>query len=59
MRAGFAALDAQAQERVRALLPHHDAAILWEGEVAASGFNEDNHLPFGKAINVYGQGIPP
>lgn len=59
LRAGFAALDAQAQEQVRALLPHHDAVILWEGEVAASGFNEDDHLPFGKAINVYGLGTPP
>ena len=55
----FAALSPEAQTKVKALLPHFSAKILWSGDVPASGFNEENHLPFGKAINVYGEGTPP
>lgn len=59
LRKGFAALDSSAQDKVRALLPYDGASVLWEGDVRASRFNEDGHLPFGKAINVYGEGTPP
>ena len=59
LRASFDELDTTSQAQAKALLPHFTAKVLWEGEVPASGFNEDNHLPFGKAINVYGEGTPP
>ena len=59
LRASFAALDAAQQAAVRAHLPYDGAQILWSGDIPVSGFNEDNHLPYGKAINVYGQGTPP
>ncbi len=55
----FAALPADIQQQVRELLPYEGAGILWSGDIPASGFNEDDHLPFGRAINVYGQGTPP
>jgi glutathione S-transferase len=55
----YAALSDADQSKVRTLLPYDGAAILWPGEVPASHFNEDNHLPFGEAINVYGKGTPP
>ena len=59
LRACFAGLEEGAQARIKALLPYDGAAILWSGEVPASNYNADNHLPFGKAINVYGEGTPP
>jgi len=59
LRESFASLDEAARARVRALLPHFSAKVLWEGKVPKSGFNTNNHLPFGKAINVYGEGTPP
>lgn len=59
LRTGFAALGDEAKSAVRALLPYAGADILWAGEIPASGFNADNHLPYGKAINVYGEGTPP
>lgn len=59
LRKSFAALDAEAQSKIRDLLPYDGADVLWKGDLAASGFNEDGHLPFGKAINVYGDGTPP
>lgn len=59
LRLGFAALDRQQQAQVKAFLPYEGAEILWSGQVPASGFNTDDHLPFGAAINVYGKGTPP
>ncbi|MBO6944840.1 glutathione S-transferase N-terminal domain-containing protein [Altererythrobacter sp.] len=59
LRLAFAALDEADQREARALLTYEGAEILWSGEIPASHFNEDNHLPFGKAINVYGEGTPP
>lgn len=59
LREGFAALSPDEQAKVRSLLPHSPAEILWSGEVPSSGYNADNHLPFGEAINVYGKGTPP
>lgn len=59
LRAGFAELGSESQQTVKALLPFAGAEALWSGQVPSSGFNADNHLPYGKAINVYGDGTPP
>lgn len=59
LRERFAALNPEAQAKVKALLAYPDANILWQPSLdAKSGFNEDNHLPYGRAINVYGEGTP-
>ncbi len=59
LRHRFAALPDDAKAKVRELLPHEQAEIIWADELAAkSEFNVDNHLPFGKAINVYRDGTP-
>lgn len=60
LRKAFAKLSDTDASAVRALLPYAGAEVLWaEGLEACSDYNSDNHLPFGKAINVYGQGTPP
>lgn len=59
LRAAFSGLDPQSQAKVRDLLPYTEADILWrQGGDIASGYNQDGHLPYGKAINVYGNGTP-
>ncbi|MEO1476196.1 MAG: glutathione S-transferase N-terminal domain-containing protein [Pseudomonadota bacterium] len=59
LRASFAALSEADQDKVRALLPYSEAEILWRDTIEArSGYNEDGHLPYGPAINVYGEGTP-
>ncbi|MEM8918404.1 MAG: glutathione S-transferase family protein [Pseudomonadota bacterium] len=59
LRTRFADLDAPDQEKVKALLPYDQAQILWAGTWdIRSGFNADNHLPYGKAINVFRGGTP-
>ena len=55
----FGELDKSSQQKVRALLPYEHAELLWgEPPVRASEFNTDRHLPFGKAINVFKDGLP-
>ncbi|MEL6829580.1 MAG: glutathione S-transferase N-terminal domain-containing protein [Pseudomonadota bacterium] len=59
LRDAFASLDDVAANKVRALLPYPEADLLWTDTVPAkSDFNTDNHLPYGKAINVYEGGAP-
>lgn len=59
LRRRFALLSTEQQQRVQALLPHSQAEILWNGQVfAQSGYNEGDHLPFGKAMNVFNGGLP-
>jgi hypothetical protein len=59
LREAFAALTAEEQKCVRALLPHAPAEILWRDAIPAkSGYDEAREAPFNKAINVYGTGIP-
>lgn len=59
LREAFAALNAEAADKVRALLPYPEADLLWSDTVPAkSGFNADGHLPYGQAINVYDGGAP-
>ncbi len=59
LREHFQTLDANAQDQVKSLLPHTQAEILWrDGPDVRSGFDEDRHLPYGHAINVYGDGTP-
>ncbi len=59
LREALAVLASADQDSVRALLPYSQAEILWaESLPAASGYDSDNMLPFGKAINVYGDGTP-
>ena len=41
------------------ILLYPEADILWRKIFnPASGYNEDGHLPYGHAINVYGEGTP-
>lgn len=59
LREHFLSLDAGSQEAVRSLLPYPEAGILWDSSFnVASKYNEDRHLPYGHAINVYGDGTP-
>lgn len=59
LREHFQSLDTNSQDTIRSLLPHAEATILWDGGFdVASGYDEDRHLPYGHAINVYGQGTP-
>lgn len=59
LRDVFDALDAEAADRVRALLPYEGADLLWTDTIPAkSGYNADGHLPYGQAINVYEGGAP-
>lgn len=59
LREHFQALDAASQDQVKSRLPYAEAEILWrDGLQVQSGFDEDRHLPYGHAINVYGQGTP-
>jgi len=59
LREAFAGLAKADQTSVKKLLPHRQAEILWTTRIPAqSGYDADNHLPFGMAINVYGTGTP-
>ena len=59
LRDHFEALAASEQEAVRGLLPHPDAAILWdEGFRIESGYDPECTAPYNQAINVYGTGVP-
>ncbi len=59
LRKAFAALDEEQQKTLQALLPHPEAAILWDpGFSVRSGYDEEGRAPFNKAINVYGTGVP-
>ncbi len=59
LRGHYTALGNDHQAEIRAILEHPEAEILWSDDFEIeSGFNSDNHLPFGKAINVYGDGTP-
>ena len=60
LRASFAALAPAAQQQIRQLLAYPEAEILWQAEApAASNYNVDQHLPYGAAINVYGNDGTP
>ncbi|MEL7041622.1 MAG: glutathione S-transferase family protein [Pseudomonadota bacterium] len=59
LRNGFSELSDAHQTRVKQLLPYDGARALWDpGVTAISHFNVDRHLPYGPAINVYGDGTP-
>lgn len=59
LRRRFAELSATDQATVKTLLPYDQANILWSDDMTVkSQFNSDNHLPFGKAINVFRDGTP-
>lgn len=59
LREHYQALDDAGQAAVKKLLPYPEAGILWEPSFdVTSGYDEDRHLPYGHAINVYGQGTP-
>ncbi len=59
LRENYAKLTEAHQETVQALLPHPDAAILWDPDFSTrSGYDEEKLAPFNKAINVYGTGVP-
>lgn len=59
LRRRFAEMDSKDQGAVKSLLSYEGADLLWNNEEPApSGFNTDNHLPFGKALNVFEGGLP-
>ncbi len=59
LREQFEVLDASSKTSVQALLAYPEAEILWrETFDVSSGYDEDRHLPYGHAINVYGEGTP-
>jgi len=59
LRRRFAQLEEGHQASIKALLPYDHADLLWrDAAPAPSGFNTDNHLPFGKALNVFEGGLP-
>jgi len=59
LRRRFAELSADDQAAVKSLLPYEAADLLWTDiDTARSGFNEDGHLPFGQALNVFEGGLP-
>lgn len=59
LRRRFDLLSTDQQNAVKTLLSCGEADVLWKSEPPAqSGFNEDNHLPFGKAMNVFKGGVP-
>lgn len=59
LRRRFNSLSADQQKSVKALLPYSQAEILWDTKIPAqSDFNRDNHLPFGRAMNVFKGGLP-
>ncbi|MEO1043929.1 MAG: glutathione S-transferase family protein [Pseudomonadota bacterium] len=59
LREAFATLDPAGQQNVRDLLPFPEAEILWaDTNAAQSGYDPDDRLPFGKAINVFDGGTP-
>ncbi len=59
LRHRFDLLSADQQKTVKALLPFGNAEVLWDTQVLAqSDYNRDNHLPFGRAMNVFNGGLP-
>jgi glutathione S-transferase len=59
LRERFSALDENAQNAVKSLLPFEPAAILWRDDVQAkSGYDEGRQAPFNNAINVFEGGVP-
>jgi len=60
LRRAFSLLPEASQSEVRALLQHAEADILWASDLpATSGYDEERRAPFGRAINVFGKGVPP
>jgi len=59
LRRRFDALSEDEQGRVRSLLAHPGAEILWTADgPAPSGYDKDREAPFNRAINVYANGVP-
>ena len=58
LRRAWAALDAESQNALKAVLPP-SAAILWQAtDFAPSEYDSANEAPFNRGINVYGNGVP-
>ncbi len=59
LRENYAKLNEAQQKTVKALLPHPEAAILYDPDFSTrSGYDEEKFAPFNKTINVYGTGVP-
>jgi glutathione S-transferase len=59
LRKTFNALSPDNQSVIKQALPFDHADLLWSDQpIAKSDYNKDGHLPYGHAINVYGQGTP-
>ena len=59
LRQQFSALNNAEQDAVKALLPFHDAALIWTDDVKAkSDYDEAGEAPFNKSINVFADGVP-
>jgi len=60
LRREWDALDSVVQGKLKATLTCPEAAVLWDGsEFAPSDYDTDRKAPFNKAINVFGDGVPP
>lgn len=54
LRKHFAALEPASRDKVKALLPEPEFALIWEDKIAApSNYDLENKAPFNKAINVF------
>lgn len=60
LRREWEALDAPKREELRRHLPESHASVLWGAPPSkASGYDRERRAPFHRAINVFGQGVPP
>ncbi len=60
LRREWSALNGATQYNLKAVLRSPEAVILWEGNAfAPSNYDNDRKAPFNKAINVFGEGVPP
>lgn len=60
LRREWDALDGVAQDGLKSTLKSPEAEMLWDGrEFSPSNYDNDRKAPFNKAINVFGNGVPP
>lgn len=59
LRREWALLDDSAQQRVRSLLPAAESSALWDPVPMESNYDPERRAPFNRAINVFGDGVPP
>lgn len=59
LRRAYSDLSSEDQSEIQSWLPEACASVLWSATPEAnSDYNASRHLPYGPAINVYGDGTP-